>query len=266
MNRKDFILGGAALLGAGAYASPVRSLIGGRVFDTVEKSMPTTQDYVQDGLLAMWDGIESEFNTSESSSEWVDLVSGISLLSRPSDTALFEKAEDHIHFPNGASAYCDIVGLASAMSNKTYTIEMVVRKEFVVRAYMLALANRDEVSYGGSASYLETGVNNVVGTNEVNATPPSYGNIWQWSYGREGSRRTLFPNNKRNVIDQRSTTTAWSTNRLYLNTSQVRESSSLSARCKTDGNYYHLRVYSRYLDAEEAQHNYSIDKSRFNLP
>ena len=41
--------------------------------------MPTAKDYVQDGLIAMWDGIENagwgQHNSSERSI-WVDLVGG----------------------------------------------------------------------------------------------------------------------------------------------------------------------------------------------
>ena len=62
-----------------AYSSPVRSAVGGRtlaVTPNIPKPSYTCEDYVQDGLLCMWDGIENAGLGlhDNSATVWVDLT------------------------------------------------------------------------------------------------------------------------------------------------------------------------------------------------
>lgn len=67
------------LMAWAAYSSPVRSAVGGRtlaVTPNVPKPSYTCEDYVQDGLLCMWDGIENVGLGihDDSALTWVDLT------------------------------------------------------------------------------------------------------------------------------------------------------------------------------------------------
>ena len=62
MTRRDFITKGVACIGASAIASQIRSNLGGRHLQYVSIAQDgpyTASDYVQDGLMAMYDGIEN---------------------------------------------------------------------------------------------------------------------------------------------------------------------------------------------------------------
>ena len=56
INRRDFLAGAGAILGANAIAAPVRSLLSTR---DVPMLSPTASDYLQNGLVRLWDGIEN---------------------------------------------------------------------------------------------------------------------------------------------------------------------------------------------------------------
>ena len=82
MTRRQFIA--ASALGTlDVLAKPIRSNIGGRKYPNAEPSIPSASLYVQDGLVAIWDGIENvgEGVHDSSAPTWVDLVAGIELSS-----------------------------------------------------------------------------------------------------------------------------------------------------------------------------------------
>jgi len=78
MTRREFILGITAALGVSALARPIRSALGGQNTDTTQKKGYTAADYIQEGLIALWDGIENvDWNKSDvASTTWNDLVGG----------------------------------------------------------------------------------------------------------------------------------------------------------------------------------------------
>ena len=78
--RREFLISGAASVGAalGAYSSPVRSVLGSRDGLNGSNEVPTAKDYVQDSLIAMWDGIENVGwgLHDDDAASWVDLTGG----------------------------------------------------------------------------------------------------------------------------------------------------------------------------------------------
>ena len=80
INRRDFLLGGAALLGATVKGAPVRSLLANR--DLIDNIlMPTAADYILDGLVFFWDSIENVgFGERDpDATVWTDLINGVEL-------------------------------------------------------------------------------------------------------------------------------------------------------------------------------------------
>ena len=80
MTRRDFITKGIAYVGASALASPVRSVVGGRhsQYVPVSQASYTAADYVTDGLVAIYDGIENAgLGTHDyEAANWTNLVAG----------------------------------------------------------------------------------------------------------------------------------------------------------------------------------------------
>ena len=69
MDRREFISGTTALLGGIATASPVKSIIGAsntRLVKENEIIKPSPYDYVQNGLVALYDG---EYNDIDDNRE-----------------------------------------------------------------------------------------------------------------------------------------------------------------------------------------------------
>ena len=75
--RKIMLVIAACILAGGAYCSPVRTNVGGRQSCLVSISGRgyTAADYVQDGLLVMWDSIENIGHGKHEidSKKWIDL-------------------------------------------------------------------------------------------------------------------------------------------------------------------------------------------------
>lgn len=63
-------------------ATPVRSNLASDGIDNGETATYTAADYIQDGLVALWDGIENvDWGVhNENASSWIDLVGGIPLV------------------------------------------------------------------------------------------------------------------------------------------------------------------------------------------
>lgn len=79
INRRAFLFGAGLLAASPALAKPIRSVVGSSNLGWTEDGpVPTAEDYVQDGLVSLWDCIENvglgEHNPD--STEWIDLVAG----------------------------------------------------------------------------------------------------------------------------------------------------------------------------------------------
>ena len=112
--RREFLISGAASVGAalGAYSSPVRSVLGSQDGINRPAGSPTAKDYIQDGLVAMWDGIENAgWGTHNSSATtWKDLLGGQEL--EFSGTTV---NADSVGFVTGAYVYSNgNIGLTTA--------------------------------------------------------------------------------------------------------------------------------------------------------
>ena len=251
------------------FGSPVRSTMGGRSISFSEagdKSPYTVADYVQDGLVTIWDGIENtSLNNHDATTDvWIDLASGIRLESSGSVlwdmNCLLVKDRWLTYDSADISLLQESVFDTPKTVGEGYTIEIVVRittsgnKNLFGERYNAVCI----FSYGGRiCGWLGNG-NNTVSSLAV---------------GDIGSVSFVTKN-----VDGKCENYAYTNGRLsnrYLN----RSYSGILSRGRfgigdgeytawgvAEGEYYCIRMYRRVLTEEEINHNYEIDKARFDLP
>ena len=217
--------------------------------------VPTAKDYVQDGLVAMWDGIENSGwgVHSESNEKWVELIS----LKESIKTNVRQviTLNDGFRFVEGGF-------ITNVVLKNIVSIEAVLRVDTAQnsgpllcssgsRIQLVLVSNADGVQYVAldytDGSYKKANVpigkkfsvsirQNVGFTNGIDSTVvDSSMRGWGYNYS-EGSIAYYLPNNFQEVF-----------------TNFV-------------GDIHSLRCYSRSLTIDEIAANYAIDKARFNLP
>ena len=220
--------------------------------------VPTASDYVQDGLIAMWDGIENAglgvhdpsatvwkdlsghgydlscFN----SYEWLDSAVKLSGGSRPiyrPNTVIGKRGSDaHVSVVAEAESNLGVIlGLGQGSNNSA-----------------IVFTRRGDGAYVQIANSSSAGVKNIVHFDETLfsiAVNYSGGDI---AYSEvNGIQKNPY----------------YKFGGTYCNTLCVGDRANDSSVPFT-GKVYTIRIYSRVLTAEEIAHNYKIDKARFNLP
>lgn len=76
--RREFLMGVGAVAAGAAAARPIRGLVASNGGGYAQSAMPTASDYVQNGLIGLWDGIENVGlgEHIDGNHPWVNLVSG----------------------------------------------------------------------------------------------------------------------------------------------------------------------------------------------
>ena len=223
------------------------------------KTMPTARDYVQDGLIHQWDGIENAaFDTHDiNSSVWKDIKGG------------FDFSLDSRYGFGTNSFICktpNTRGLAKRVSFDgfgTPTIEVCYsysESDFVA-GYLFGIQG-DGFSIGMNYStsngkvftrtngvhqgYLTLGLHSasLVCTNEAMSSTKNY--YYQFIDGSQNLRADYIPITSSSVsLQLMKTTTVGSSYNMCIHS---------------------VRIYNRRLSAFEIAANYAIDKARFNLP
>lgn len=210
------------------------------------KTMPTARDYVQDGLIAMFDGIENAgFGTNDANATvWVDL-SG-----------------------NGNDVGVDLTQASWEDRFLKVTGTTCTRDEEITNIATLEVLFRDPSGYiypnnkgpffvlgeckgpcclwyghvsGGSSRITRISSNNAVSKDILASRSFTYS---PWSYYVNGEQMPLYnpPNTLADAVGCKATAVGGKPIEIY-----------------------HVRAYSRALTADEIAHNYAIDKARFNL-
>ena len=223
---------------------------------------PTARDYVQNGLIAMWDGIENAgWGVHDAAATtWKDLVGSRNLTlanAAFSSTSLYRESSSA-----GYMAY-DAGGRFSCPSG--YTVEIC-----------------SQLMFDGLAII----VNVMFNFDGVNQNTCFKARMRASGYGQYGvgpllsTYKTYSPPWPRNGIN--GTITYMSSLDSFYNAIQMEEDSSLTFPAGNAyssgvalgnnsvyavyGNIYSARIYSRALTVAEIAANYAIDKVRFNLP
>lgn len=241
-------------------ADVVKSAIGGQKLGRMDQEGNyTAKDYVQDGLVAMWDGIENAGwgVHDDSMRTMVDLISNSATLNS------FTDSKDGRWFYNVAWKGFALSSLN--LSAENYTLECVVMKPTSEAAsprfYPVATIASSEGQYiswkpSGDLARMNVAVRD-------SETPT--GTYWTWGALADGFTETI-------VCDM-SQTKAFG----YVNGTYAGDKSNINLTGRTVGTLRfngdtspawigNIRLYSRSLTEEEIAYNYSIDKARFNLP
>ena len=256
MNRRDFLIGSAASVGIPltGLSRPINSLVA----STGEKTATgggdeplSAKSYIQDGLVAMWDGIENAgWGTHDPNAmTWVDLISG----------KVIQLVNGIIWMDNGLDTNFKTISKNSGSTSVPVifkAIEIVFRNKTPGAEFSCLIRNSD--TDGGCGGFIvqigtlkplwEYGNHfNVFSVSDdihsCNVTQTGVGEVRyltydgkSYSYTGSGVYRPPFDYRLGN----------WSYN--------------------GSGNIYNIRLYSRALTADEIAANYAVDKARFNLP
>lgn len=229
------------------------------------KSGPTAKDYVQNGLVAMWDGIENAGwgVHDQNAIVWKDL-SGNDFHHSLHDVSF---DADCAKFVAGSYGLVD----SQFISDNALTIEAVFAVEENVSAMIVQCGNGSGKSYGSqlcwhnSIGYITTSSNISTGGRFI--FPESFSSASTVHAISESCNDVGFIDNlKRNneELAQSGLNTNGGTAGVCVVGAQFYNSNyGYNSGRKRISN---IRIYSRRLTDDERTANYLIDKARFNLP
>lgn len=236
--------------------------------------VPTARDYVQDGLVAMWDGIENAGWGVHyySDTVWQDLM-------RPAGTGI--PIDSTMRFTNNGLSVTVDKGVIFGGATQT---------SFYLQNFPLDTSSFECVFTADEYSPNADIANGIFGIEIGDRRRFVYGMPWGVKYYSwpEGMGFSYYAYNSSSIFNTPgSHYVAWSQNdeskdRMYIDAELVKsvdtKTSSLSFSHRMNfnrvfngvggiGGVYHcLRIYSRALSAAEIAANYAVDKARFNLP
>ena len=235
-------------------------------------SVPTARDYVQTGLIAMWDGIENAgWNAHDQSATiWKDLIGGndltvnenvvwnndSTLQTTKNPTATRENASVEWSF---AEVVCDWSMVAGTSDNA------VLFNSGSSRA-----ATDIPFIYGNWADWYNSGRTKYFCRFLPNGRATKYAQIESLVADSSALMGTLAIDKTNQVVWRNSQRFAMvdTSQAILYNTANVIYVGSNNAVGERayKGKFFCIRLYSRILTDSEIYANYSIDKVRFNLP
>lgn len=207
----------------------------------------TAKDYVQSGLVAMWDGIENAgWGTHDASATtWRDLIGTANQSVYGGDGWL----DDGYSWANDTGVY-RMFDCGNVFNTGIFTLDVVVSRNS---------------SYGANFP----GINGVGGgASEIGIRSwDSYSRVGFWAYGSRFADVSANANVKHMTLTCDSTTITAYWDAENRGTIAYDSSVALDGLLYWQrGILYACRIYSRALTAAEIAANYAIDKERFNLP
>lgn len=208
---------------------------------------PTASDYIQDGIVAMWDGIENAgWGVHDANATvWKDLV-----------------GDKDITLVGGAfadnSLVCDgtrYAGYNSEVVN-AIQIELVANaKAYKKRCWIASTGQSSSSKYTGFVGWYDRGL--CFGAFDT-SREMMLGTINSYSFVANSSN-TYENGTLVETVSGRADLTPQAARGICI---VVGGQMNNPLRC----DIYSFRLYNRALTPEEIQHNYNIDKRRFNLP
>ena len=254
----------AALVSAIVTSAPIKSSIASKETSNVsEASVPTAKDYIQEGLIAMWDGIENAGwrKHNPNATVWVDLIDNTRWY------VLNSYAEWHdSYITKSDHSYAGWIGKI----NKKIPAN-IYHKECVVLLHK---------TFGDRAVFWS--VEGISVNDNVNALAEIGANKWALS-GQKVNKpyikiesdiilsisgyttTTIYKNSIQSSLIEKNNVMYGKGLLLGGSTRVDADYSSNFERYGTDGNIYNIRIYDRELSAEEIAYNYAIDKARFKI-
>ena len=225
--------------------------------------LPTARDYVQDGLIAMWDGIENAgWGVHDpSATVWKDLVGGYDVSNSYSDMTWTDNGYSFGNNKGNFFYRSSATEILNTVKSKLFTME-------VVRSSYSPISNTGFISIGGNSnrnimifdSY-EVIDNACIFLGNVNRAGITVPNL---SFAR------TFVGNLSSILIYTNSTGGISGQfgEISNNDSElwIGRISYPIGNTVCNGIVNAVRFYSRALTEDEIAHNYAIDKARFNLP
>lgn len=218
----------------------------GMMWGSAKKSGPTARDYVQDGLIAMWHGIENAgFGVHDpSATVWKDLTGNY-------DQTLVGLSFDEDSIRVSGTNYSVIQYIPTA---SVIDIEIVFNRDSLQAAYIFSFSqayNNKFIAMRGDGSVL------YFGTGRYNFnTSPLNKHSYHFSYQNE---RVLY-------IDGAQMSSSTAGGSFSTVPGGINQYAHTFGTYGFAGNIHCIRVYSRALTPAEIAANYAVDKALFGLP
>ena len=210
--------------------------------------VPTAKDYVQDGLLAIWDGIENAGwgLHDPNATEWKQLMTSSTDydLVVPADKAMFTQDSLVTSVKNA--------GLTTKkLRYYNGFLEAVVKAQSAFRGYWVGLDNPQGLSSynGNDGPRVTLGALSYVGYTCIYELGKRFNVCGNLEYK---DPRIMCLNGK--TVDEKKKVPYLASDAKWFKSAPI----GTEICC--------VRIYDRDLSLLEIAHNYSIDKARFNLP
>ena len=237
--------------------------------------VPTAKDYAQDGLIAMWDGIENAGwgIHDPAATVWKDLVGGKTYNLKTNYHRFSDNSFDFVGEHQGADASITLTSLNAPYAND-FTCRVVVHTGSVCpEGYYMIMGgvvneNYEQgvyVSNGHFAKQIE--VRKEYSGEVVSRVPLNFVKNRGYSFDIVWHRGTLtFDGYMNGGYVGSGNIPQDEFERLSYETATKRMGAWGFETLKTPFSIHQDAFYNRALIAEEIAHNYTIDKARFNLP
>ena len=223
------------------------------------KRKPTAKDYVQDGLLAMWDGIENAGwgVHNASATAWKDLIGQYDGAVNLSGLSW---GEDRLHFTSGYNVNFGAVPIGSGALWIEICLDTTSTTSFtcyVGQGSMRYISS----STGGDSKYVAFRASQPGGVGPLGFYSPNVRpNTISAGYTADALTHFIYTNGAFGAQKVYSAAYRFSSTGLLMN----REYNAIYGSGVFDA--HNVRLYSRMPTADEIAHNYAIDKARFGLP
>ena len=246
-------------------ASPVRSTIGGKSISFLNAdgtSSYTAADYVQDGLVAMWDGIENAWwgVHDDNLSDWISLIGDGKTI--PLQGHFVYSFDSNSLVTIGAAGvntqYQTVPVIADLLNTSEWTVEVMAQcygtYTALIRTYPWGGGGNFVVERGNNVAYLMA--TDIAGNKLFAGTGDSTSG-YMASYTLRYKDNVLYRDwmvvGEGNAMHD---TIEW--------TKPVLKTTNYSIG--QNNKYHFIRLYSRALTDAEIVANYVVDKVRFDLP
>ena len=210
-----------------------------------KKSVPTARDYVQGGLVAMWDGKENAgWGVHDATATtWKDLVGGNDFVNIGNGRFLDDSARMYSSIFNSLTAEIsiDVTG--------EVTVEIVTSDYGINGAnpFAIGLLKFKRYVYGEVAYAL-------LGKNQyLPEYPEQFPASISITYNNMIASRITIDNARVNVTSKKDYENAFF------------QGIKISSNYSESSRLYSFRVYAKGLTDAESAHNYAVDKARFGL-
>lgn len=229
--------------------------------------VPTAIDYVQTGLIAMWDGVENAgWGVHDANATtWVDLVGNANLILLGNCT--FNDSYCTIMGNNNA-AYAQYSSPISVASGYGWTFHFVwrplVATSYVCRPYS---CRGGQNGIDGYERYQQNGTSNGLFSGDGTGLTERHG-LFTTTLNTIISEHYVISSNGDLTIYANGDLVATSTCKVATSLPNVGLGNSTSqyGNRGVDEDVFDLGIYNRVLTAAEVSANSAVDKARFNLP